>query len=77
VQQQPVQQPVQQQPAEQTRRQVVAGASGETTESVAQRPRAVLPATGTSETLAWLMLTLASLLIAIGAGVRFRQLRRS
>jgi hypothetical protein len=84
VQQQPVQQPprtvagvTEEAPADQGRRQVVAGASEEAVESVAERPQAVLPAAGMSEVLTWLMLALASMLITVGFGIRAWQLRRN
>jgi hypothetical protein len=86
VQEQPVQQqPVQQQPpqnvggvsdeapAEETRNEAVAGASDE----ISEQPRALLPATGMSEMLTWLMLTIASLMVAVGAGIRAWNMRRS
>ncbi len=82
---QPVQQPQQQivagvsdedeaeSAAQPPRQQAVAGASDET-EQV--RPQAVLAATGAEDVFSWLLLTLAMLLLAIGAGIRATQLRR-
>jgi hypothetical protein len=60
-------------PADQSRRQTVAGASDESVDQL----QALLPATGISDVLTWLMLALASMLIAVGSAIRAWQLRRS
>lgn len=57
---------------DQPRREAVAGASDE----ISEQPRAVLPATGASEILTWLMLALASIMITVGSGIRAWQTRR-
>lgn len=56
------------------RRRAVAGESGEA-EAEAERPRTLLPATGTADT-ALLMLAAAILLIALGGTIRAYRLRR-
>jgi hypothetical protein len=56
------------------RRQNVAGVSEETEENSA---RALLPATGMSDPAPWVVLTLASLLIAMGASIRSWQIQKS
>lgn len=61
-------------------RQDVAGAEGSDEEEAAQppaRPRVLLPATGTTDSAMLAGLTLALLLIAVGAHLRLRRLRRS
>jgi hypothetical protein len=55
--------------AAEPRRQVVAGASGEA-------PDAALPAAGATETIFWIILSMAFLLLSFGANVRAAQLRR-
>ena len=57
---------------DQPRNEAVAGASDE----ISEQPRAVLPATGVSDMLTWLMLALASIMIAVGSGIRAWNMRR-
>jgi hypothetical protein len=89
-QQPPSQQPPSQQPPSQQPPQTVGGVSDETADSptrreavagasddISEQPRAVLPATGMSELLTWLMLSMASLMIAIGSLLKSWKLSRS